>query len=252
MPPYTLPPYSTSEIEVAAFIVLPLLIVALLAWGTLAAWRRAGATAARARRVMLLVSLGAAAWMSATWTVASRGTFLDFTSTPPPFAGLVAGVIVLSVVIALSPLGRRLASLPLWVLVAVQGFRLPLELAMHRLAERGIMPEQMSYSGRNFDIVTGITALVVAALVWRGLAGPGLVRLWNLMGLALLANIVTVAIISTPRFAAFGPDRVNVFVMVTPFVWLPAVLVLAALAGHLLIFRALRAPFRTASAAPAY
>jgi len=32
-----------------------------------------------------------------------------------------------------------------------------------------------------------------------------------------------------------------VFVTYTPFVWLPTVLVLAALAGHLIIFRAVRA-----------
>ena len=30
------------------------------------------------------------------------------------------------------------------------------------------------------------------------------------------------------------------FVTYTPFVWLPAVMVVAALAGHLVIFRALR------------
>ena len=59
-------------------------------------------------------------------------------------------------------------------------------------------------------------------------------------GLTLVELIVTVAILSTPRFAAFGPERLNLFVTYPPFVWLPAVLVLAALAGHLIIFRALR------------
>jgi hypothetical protein len=166
---------------------------------------------------------------------------MDFTSTPPPFGLLVAVVVTLSIVIAAGPLGRRFArEIPLWALVAVHGFRLPLEIAMHRLAERGIMPEQMSYAGRNYDILTGITAIIVAVLVSRGIGGRRLVLAWNLLGLALLVNIVTVAILSTPPFAAFGPDRLNVFVMVTPFVWLPAVLVLAALAGHLVIFRALR------------
>jgi hypothetical protein len=62
---------------------------------------------------------------------------------------------------------------------------------------------------------------------------------WNILGLALLVNIVGVAILSTPRIQLFGPDRLNVWVMYPPFVWLPAVMVLAALAGHLLIFRAL-------------
>jgi len=104
------------------------------------------------------------------------------------------------------------------------------------------MPVQMSYSGRNFDIVTGITALVVAAALRWGLAPRWLAGAWNVLGLALLLNIVTIAILSTPRFAFFGQDRLNVWVTYPPFVWLPAVMVLAALAGHLLVFRALREP----------
>jgi hypothetical protein len=101
------------------------------------------------------------------------------------------------------------------------------------------MPVQMSYSGRNLDIVTGVTALVVAVLVRRRVAGRTLVAVWNVMGLALLVNVVTIAILSTPRIRFFGDDRLNVFVTHPPFVWLPAVMVPTALAGHLLVFRAL-------------
>jgi hypothetical protein len=64
--------------------------------------------------------------------------------------------------------------------------------------------------------------------------------LWNVLGLALLVNVVSVAIASMPLIRAFGDDRVVTFVTYPPFVWLPAVMVLAALAGHLVIFRALR------------
>jgi hypothetical protein len=48
-----------------------------------------------------------------------------------------------------------------------------------------------------------------------------------------------VALLGTPRFRYFGADNLNVWITYAPFVWLPAVMVLAALAGHLLIFRAL-------------
>ncbi len=179
--------------------------------------------------------------MAVTWIAARAGVFRDWQATPPPFAFLVAAIFLLAAAIAWSPLGWRLAQfIPLWILVGVQAFRLPLELAMHELAERGIMPVQMSYSGRNFDIVTGATAIIVAALVWSGRGGRRLVTAWNILGLVLLANIVTVAILATPRFRYFGDDSLNTFVMDPPFVWLPAVMVLAALAGHLVIFRALR------------
>jgi len=50
----------------------------------------------------------------------------------------------------------------------------------------------------------------------------------------------TVAVRSTPVFASFGAGRLNLFVMRMPDTLLPAVMVLAAWAGHLIVFRALR------------
>ena len=110
---------------------------------------------------------------------------------------------------------------------------------MHEMYERGVMPVQMSYSGRNFDIITGVSAFVVAGLVAGGRAGRWVIVAWNVLGLLLLLNVVTIAILSTPLFRYFGDDRLNVWVTYPPFVWLPAVMVLAALAGHLLVFRAI-------------
>lgn len=219
----------------AAFVVIPLLLVGLLLWGTAVAYRGDSA-----RGTVLLIGAFAAAWMTATWLGASTGVFRLWDATPPPFAFLVIAIAALACLLAFSPLGTRLiTAVPLWVLILVQSFRLPLELAMHARYEQGIMPVQMSYSGRNFDIVTGLTALAVAAIV-RHRKGRGVALAWNVMGLVLVLNVVTVGILSTPRFAYFGSDRLNVWITYPPYVWLPAVMVLAAIAGHLLIFRSLR------------
>jgi hypothetical protein len=231
--------YSLADPPVLAFIVLPAAVAILFVWGIAAAWRRSGETAGAAVAAVRASGF-VLIWMGTTLGLADRGTFLNWEATPPPFALLVVAILALGFAIAFGPAGTRLAHLPLWTLVAVQAFRLPLEIAMHALVNRGIMPEQMSYSGRNFDVLTGASAIVVAALVAAGVAGRKTVMVWNVAGLLLLVNIVVVAILSTPRLAMFGPDRLNVFVFYPPFVWLPAVLVLAALAGHLLIFRALR------------
>jgi hypothetical protein len=229
------------DIATAAFVVIPLLLAAGLTWGVAVASRRLGEDRARRRRAIVITVVGSAAWMAGTWLAAASGVLRRWNATPPPFGGLVVSILVLSFVIAFTSYGRRLAlGLPLWVLVAVQGFRLPLELAMHEMYERGVMPLQMSYGGNNFDIITGTTALIVAAIVRFGRQGRVLVAVWNIFGLALLLNIVTIAILSTPRFSYYGSDRLNEFVADPPYVWLPAVMVLAALAGHLVIFRALR------------
>jgi hypothetical protein len=137
--------------------------------------------------------------------------------------------------------GRLAAGVPLAALVGVQAFRFPLELAMHRAYEEGLMPVQMSYSGRNFDIVTGVTAILVAGLLLAGRMPAWGVRLWNWMGLALLVNIVVIANLSTPTpFRVFMNEPANVWISRAPFVWLPAVMVLTAFIGHIVVFRRLR------------
>jgi hypothetical protein len=72
---------------------------------------------------------------------------------------------------------------------------------------------------------------------------------WNILGLALLANIVTIAILSTPvPFRRFIDGPPNLLPSEVPYVWLPSFLVQLALAGHVLVFRRLWservAPFR--------
>ena len=64
------------------------------------------------------------------------------------------------------------------------------------------------------------------------------------MGSLLLINILTIAILSTPMVAAFGDDRLNTWVAYPPYVWLPTMMVVCAITGHLVIFRKLRATAR--------
>jgi hypothetical protein len=235
-------PDTLLELDVLPFVIIPLFLAAALAWGLAAASAQMGEPRAGTRRASVAL-VAAIVWMSGTWIAASSGVLRQWDATPPPFALLIVGVAALGCVLAFSPYGRLLASgLPLWTLVGVQAFRLPLEISMHAMYVRGVMPVQMSYSGRNFDILTGASALVVAALIRASRAPGWLVAAWNTIGLALLVNVVAIAILSTPRIHYFAADRFNGWVTYPPFVWLPAVMVLAAFAGHLVIFRALRSP----------
>jgi hypothetical protein len=233
-------PYEWSDPSVTIFVILPLALVILFVLGVARAWPRSGASSSATRRATVTAALGGAVWMALTGAAAASGVLAEWERTPPPFMLLLVAILMVAGALAFGPVGRRFSvGLSLSALVAVQAFRFPLELAMHRMYERGIMPVQMSYSGRNFDVITGLTAIIVAWLVATGRAGRGLVAGWNVLGLTLLTNVVVVAVVSTPRFRLFGDQQLNVWVTYPPFVWLPAVMVLAALAGHLLIFRAL-------------
>lgn len=222
------------------FAVLPLAVSAAIVYGVAAAGRRLGESRHTRARWVGGTAIVLTVWLGGTLGLAASGWLARFDVRPPPFLLLPAIGFPAAVVLAWSRFGTRLVDgLPLAALVGLQAFRFPLELLMHRAYVEGVMPVQMSYSGRNFDILSGLTAIAVAWALHRGVGGRRLAIGWNIMGALLLINIIAVAAASTPLIAAFGPDALNTFVAYPPFVWLPAVLVLTAVTGHLLVARAI-------------
>jgi hypothetical protein len=233
IPPPPYPPPAFDAVAVLGIGGLAVLVAAIVVW--LRA-RYEGGAAARSAALVL------AAWMAAAAALARAGVLQRFDVTPPPMAMLIAIVFVVPFALAFSPIGRRLAQAwPVIALVGLQAFRLPLELVMHRAGELGIMPVELSYSGYNRDILTGAGALLLALAMRRGPVAGWLVWAWNLWGLWCLAVIAWVAVSSSPMVRAFGDDprHVNTWVLHVPYVWLPAVLVMVALAGHLILARKL-------------
>lgn len=191
----------------------------------------------------------AACWVALVSGAAASGVLARFDARPPPLAALMVFTIAGALWVGTS---HRTAFVPkatpiVW-LVGLQAFRLPLELVMHQAAHAGVMPVQLSFEGFNFDIVTGTTALVLAPFADR--VPRAVLVAWNALGAACLLVIGWIAIATAPFVAAFGPGSVNRWVAWIPFVYLPAVLVFVAIAGHCWVARWLRAHPPGTSGAP--
>jgi hypothetical protein len=192
-----------------------------------------------ARKRFVAAFLLTGLWLGAFAALSISGVLARFDQRPPPFVFMLLAILIVGIAVGRS---RLLDSVPFWLLVGFEGFRLPLELAMHETARAGIMPNEMSFTGYNFDIVSGITALIVAFFLKRG-SSPKMAYAWNVLGLALLAGIVTIALLASPLVRAFGDgSHVNTFVAHFPYVYLPTVAVLAALVFHVALFRRMRRP----------
>jgi uncharacterized membrane protein len=98
----------------------------------------------------------------------------------------------------------------------------------------------MTFEGQNFDILSGITAIVVAYLVARNSISKTIIVIWNIACLGLLVNIVTVALLSMPTpFRVFMNEPVNTIVTQFPVSLLPGLLVPLAYALHFFSLRQL-------------
>ena len=232
---------NASSLLVWSFVALALLVAGAFIAGVHVSAIRTGRSVGEARRDVLIASVTTVGWLALTLALAASGR-LSFTSVPPTEGIVIVASLALGVGIGVSRLGLRIATgIPLAALVGMQGFRFPLELMLHRAYLEGLMPVQMSYSGFNFDILSGLSAIVVAVLLVRRPTSLGAVRIWNVGGALLLVNILTIAVLSTPTpLRVFHNEPANEWIAHAPWVWLPAVHVVAAIIGHVVVFRRLR------------
>ncbi len=203
-------------------------------------WWSAHQTGGATRRRLVLVAVGLGVWLGALALVVQSG-FVAAVPMPRLLV-LFAGIILLSVGVGLSAVGRWLAvGLPVAWLVAFQGFRLPLELILHSWANQGTIPSTMTLTGQNWDIVSGVAALVAAPLVGRSRAAAWFA---NTTGIVLLLNVGRVAVLSSP--VPFGwpvtPPLLLAFHL--PYALILPVCVGGAALGHVVLTRALLRPSR--------
>jgi hypothetical protein len=189
--------------------------------------------------VIILMILG---WIALTGALAHLNLLSDFSRNNPAIGWLILIALGVSTAVAVSPLcSAFVRTAPIAWLIGFQSFRIIVEVLLHRGYLAGIVPVQMTWSGRNFDILTGLTAIPLAILAARGQLPRWAAITWNLVGFALLINIMTVSILSTPTvFRMFPNEPANTFIAQFPYIWLPTVLVPAAWVGHLLLFRRLQ------------
>lgn len=175
------------------------------------------------------------AWALRQLAIAWTG-FYTVTRTLPPRFVLAIGppLLTLVLMVALRPGRAWLASFDLRAVTLLHVVRLPVEWGLHQLYVEGYVPEVMTWEGRNFDVVSGVTAPLVAWLAFRGgVVRRPLLLAWNLLCLGLLGIIVFHGILSVPTpLQQFGFEP-NVALMYPPFVWLPAVIVPLVLTAHI-------------------
>lgn len=175
-------------------------------------------------------------WMIVTAFLAMGGVYRQFDVLPP--RAFIFGMLPALLVIATYFLffrGRFIERLSLKALTILHIVRIPVEMVLLWLFQYGLVPQVMTFEGRNFDILSGLTAPVVFWLGFRGnTTNRPLLIVWNLAALALLANIVITALLSFPSpIQRFGFEQPNVGVTYFPFIWLPAIIVPIVLFAHL-------------------
>jgi hypothetical protein len=220
------------------------LLLTVIFYGLLYRELRAGVTLTswaddRKRTVKRRYLVAVIGWGVFLLAVSATGFFTNFDTFPPRLAiVLFVPLVVIILAVRSAATKELLQVVPARNLIRLQVFRVFVELLIWAAFVLDQLPIQMTFEGRNFDVLSGLFAPVVAYWLVNNRTA---MYLYNYLSLALLINIVTIAILSTPvPFRVFMNEPANLLVTKFPFIMLPGMLVPLAYGLHFLSLRQLR------------
>jgi len=174
-------------------------------------------------------------WSALQAALAYKGFYQNIEAIPPRF-GLILIPTTLLIIYSLLPKQRNyiLERRNTKVSTFLHVIRLPMEIVLLQLFIHKMIPELMTFEGRNFDIIMGITAPIIGFLyLKKWLSKKGLL-VWNIIGLCLILFILLNGLLSAELpFQQFGFEQPNKALAYFPFVLLPATVVPIVIWTHL-------------------
>jgi hypothetical protein len=182
------------------------------------------------------------AWVALQAIIGFNG-FYEITNTlPPRFILMVLPPLLAIAVLFITKKGRKyIDGLNEKLLTYLHTVRIAVEMVLFWLFKTKLVPEMITFEGRNFDIFSGITAPLIAYFGYdRKKLSKTILIAWNFICLGLVLNVVIHAALSVPSILQqLNFDQPNVAILTFPFVWLPSCIVPIVIFSHLVCIRQL-------------
>lgn len=206
------------------FILVVMVVISSVLWGA----RQVGGDLFKQLTLFMLI------WICGLSTLVLSGAPRQYIIPIVPM--ILVTILGCGLGLGMSEWGKKLSTLPVWYLVFFQSFRLPLELVLHLWAGTETVPNTMTWTGQNWDILSGFLAALVAIPFFRRKMFYWLV---NSVGIALLFNVLRVVLMSSPFPFSWNMERPLQLIFYMPYSLIAYVCVWGAVLGHVVLTRAL-------------
>lgn len=186
-----------------------------------------------------MITTGVLVLLLAVHAILADSGFYLVKTMPPRFALGPMSITAILLIAFYAFAERDVSDKSLRILTVLSVIRVPVEIVLLWLFQAGQVPQLMTFEGRNYDILSGLTAPVVAWLAFRGgKTNRPLLIAWNLFALGLLLNILIIAVLSLETaFQKLAFDQPNRAALYFPFVSLPAIIVPVVFVSHIVSLR---------------
>ena len=187
----------------------------------------------KSKRFLIIASF----WTVLQSIIGLSGVYQDTDTMPPKLMifGILPSLILILTVFFTKKGKLFINQLNIKNLTYFHSIRIAVEVLLGLLFYYGVVSIYMTLEGTNFDLLSGITAPIVAYVAFKkGTGNRDILLAWNSIGLLLLVNVVVTAIFASPSpFQKLSFKQPNIAILYFPFNLLPTVIVPIVLFSHL-------------------
>jgi len=192
-----------------AFVSLSLLTSIVLILVGLIAIKRTVSDKRIAKRNTIVLIVGLLFWQLYTFVIASSGILDNFDFPPRFFLFLILPLFLFTgVFIYGNRSDRWVVSIPVHWLIFYQSLRILIESIFLASLTQGILNKEVTIEGYNFDMIFAFTAPLVGYLSWKKMVSVAFLKIWNYVGLVVIASIIFLFISSIYNPQFFGSESI--------------------------------------------
>jgi len=163
--------------------LLTLICTIVILYGLNRALKKTEWATQRRQKIFFVTTATILTWMALLTVLSYKGFFADFSKLPPRPVLAVLIPLPFVLIFSFSKTGTELLQLiPAQWLVLMQPFRIFVEVLIWFAFLANKLPVQMSFEGKNFDVLTGILALPIGyLLIKRKTYSPKIIIVFNVV-----------------------------------------------------------------------
>ncbi len=186
-------------------------------------------------KYQLLAFIG---WCTLLAILAFNGFFIPDDSLPPKIVFAMLPPILFSILFPLTRKGKKVVSTAnMERLTLLHSLRVIVEAVfLYQLAKAGLVSDIVTFEGRNFDILPGLSATLLWWLFFRKQSITRKTMLiWNALSLSILLFTISQAILSAPLpFQQFDFEQPTMAIFYFPFILLPGFVAPTMIFSHII------------------
>ncbi len=218
-----------------SYFLLFVVLLSILLWMVNLSMKKLGRSPKNRQRAMGIILATLFGWLAIQFAIDQTGFYLS-SALPPriPLLMILPVFLFTGIFLFWKRNSEVLHAIPIYIPIAYQSFRAVIEVLFYFTFLQGILPIQVTFEGANYDVLLGISAIVMGFYAYRSSASKKILIAWNFLGIGviLFAAFTFVTSLYFPEFWGTGgfSDRFIHF----PFLLLPSFFMPSAIFMHVL------------------